>query len=120
MPRVVALYRYPVKGFTPEVCDVLSILGRGRVAGDRVVGIRFANTEEPDDAWSRKTGMVVLMNTPGLARLNVRFDSNTQLLSICLDITLDAYAMHKKGRKIEDIKKAIDEKYSRYWPYEKK
>ena len=28
--------------------------------------------------------------------------------------------MHKQARKIEDIKKAIDQKYSRYWPYEKK
>lgn len=28
--------------------------------------------------------------------------------------------MYKQGQKIEDIKKAIDFKYSRYWPYEKK
>jgi hypothetical protein len=28
--------------------------------------------------------------------------------------------MHKQGKKIEDIKKSIDAKYSRYWPYEKK
>ena len=35
MPRVVALYRYPVKGFTPEVCDVLSIFSSGQVASDR-------------------------------------------------------------------------------------
>jgi hypothetical protein len=28
--------------------------------------------------------------------------------------------MYKNGKKIDDIKKAIDEKYSRYWPYEKK
>lgn len=28
--------------------------------------------------------------------------------------------MYKKGRKIEDIKGAIDTKYSNYWPYEKK
>lgn len=28
--------------------------------------------------------------------------------------------MHKKGKKIEDIKKAIDAKYARYWPHEKK
>lgn len=28
--------------------------------------------------------------------------------------------MHKKGEKIEDIKRAIDAKYSKYWPYEKK
>jgi len=26
MPRVVALYRYPVKGFTPEACEVLDVL----------------------------------------------------------------------------------------------
>jgi hypothetical protein len=28
--------------------------------------------------------------------------------------------MYQKGRKIEDIKKAIDTKYSGFWPYEKK
>jgi len=28
--------------------------------------------------------------------------------------------MYKNGKKIDDIKKVIDEKYSRYWPYEKK
>jgi len=39
---------------------------------------------------------------------------------ICLDITLDAYGMYKNGKKIEDIKKAIDANYSRYWPYEKR
>ena len=26
MARVVALYRYPVKGFTPEACEVLTAL----------------------------------------------------------------------------------------------
>lgn len=28
--------------------------------------------------------------------------------------------MYKNGKKIDDIKKAIDAKYARYWPYEKK
>ena len=100
MRRVVALYRYPVKGFTPEACDVLSILSNDRVSGDRVLGIRFANTEASDDAWSKKTGMVVLMNTPGLARLNVRFDSNTQRLTISLDDEkLADEVLDKGGRK---------------------
>ena len=49
MARVVALYRYPLKGFTPEECDTLTVLGGGRMAGDRVLGIRFADTEAPDD-----------------------------------------------------------------------
>ena len=74
MPRVVALYRYPLKGFTPEECEVLTVLDEGRIAGDRVLGLRFADTEAVDDAWSKKTGMVALVNTPGLARLHLRFE----------------------------------------------
>jgi len=51
MPRVVALYRYSLKGFTPEKCDTLTVLSEGRIAGNRVLGTRFADTEAPDDAW---------------------------------------------------------------------
>ena len=32
MPRVAALYRYPVKGFTPEECETLRVLDEGRIA----------------------------------------------------------------------------------------
>ena len=77
MAHVAALYRYPVKGFTPEECETLTVLDEGRVAGDRVLGIRFADTEAADDAWSRKHGMVALINTPGLARLRVTFDAKS-------------------------------------------
>ncbi len=82
MPSVAALYRYPVKGFNPEVCDALSILANGRVAGDRVLGFRFADTEAPDDAWSQKVGMLALINTPGLAKLKVRFDAGSKRLTL--------------------------------------
>jgi uncharacterized protein YcbX len=88
MPHVVALYRYPVKGFTPEACDTLTVLDEGRIAGDRVLGVRFADTGADDDAWSRKTGMLVLMNTPGLARLHVRFDEKAFRLQISLGTSL--------------------------------
>jgi uncharacterized protein len=84
MPRVVALYRYPLKGFTPEECDTLTVLSEGRIAGDRVLGIRFADTQAPDDAWSRKQGMVALINTPGLASLRVTFDTKASRLRIGL------------------------------------
>ena len=85
MPRVVALYRYPVKGFTPEECRTLTILDEGRVAGDRVLAFRFADSTVPDAAWGRKHDCVVLMNTPGLARLDIRFDHRAQRLTIGLD-----------------------------------
>ena len=84
MPQVVALYRYPVKGFTPEACDNLTVLDEGRIAGDRVLGVRFADTQAADDAWSRKSGMLALINTPGLARLNVRFDQESIRLHVSL------------------------------------
>lgn len=84
MPRVAALYRYPVKGFTPEACETLTVLDEGRIAGDRVLGIRFADIAAADDAWSNKTGMVALVNTPGLARLHVKFEQNELRLCISL------------------------------------
>jgi len=85
LPRVVALYRYPVKGFTPEACDSLTVLEQGRIAGDRALGFRFADSGTPDSAWSRKQELVVLVNTPGLARLAVAFDHQAMRLRISLD-----------------------------------
>jgi uncharacterized protein YcbX len=85
MSKVVALYRYPVKGFTPEPCQRITVLPGGRVAGDRVLNFRFADAPVADSAWCRKTHGVVLVNTPGLARLNVRFDDATERLRIAFD-----------------------------------
>jgi hypothetical protein len=58
MPRIAALYRYPVKGFTPEACDTLTVLDAGRIACDRVLGIRFADSAAADEAWSKKTEVI--------------------------------------------------------------
>jgi uncharacterized protein YcbX len=83
--RVAALYRYPLKGFTPEPRETIEVLPSGRVAGDRVLGFRFASTAEPDDAWSSKFGMAVLVNTPGIARVDTRYDEASQRLTLTLD-----------------------------------
>lgn len=88
MARVAALYRYPIKGFTPESRQSLEVLADGRIAGDRVLGFRFASTPEPDDAWSSKHGMVALVNTPGLARLEARYDEKAERISFFLDGSL--------------------------------
>lgn len=100
MGRIAALYRFPVKGFTPGVCETLTISDDGRVAGDRVLGVRFADTAVSDDAWSRKTAMVALENTPGLARLEVRFDAETDRLCVSLggDPVVDDL-LDSEGRK---------------------
>jgi uncharacterized protein YcbX len=85
MPRVVALYRYPVKGFTPEACVALNALPEGRIARDRVLGFRFADSSAPDGGWSKKHEFVALVNTPGLARLELRFDHRALRLRIVAD-----------------------------------
>jgi len=84
MPRVAALYRYPVKGGTPEVCESLTVLAEGRIAGDRALGFRFADSGLPDTAWSKKHGYAALVNTPALARLTMHFDADTRHLRIAL------------------------------------
>jgi uncharacterized protein YcbX len=81
---VAALYRYPVKGFTAESCESLAFVD-GRIAGDRVLGFRFADTPEPDEAWSPKHGMLALVHTPGVSRLRLRYDEAAQRLRISLD-----------------------------------
>lgn len=109
MPRVVALYRYPVKGFTPEACNVVDVLDEGRIAGDRILGFRFANSTATDDAWSKKHEFIALVNTPGIARLRLRFDHKALRLSIGLDNTvLVNDVLDQQGRK--NIAAAI-EKY---------
>ncbi|HEX5369755.1 MAG TPA: MOSC N-terminal beta barrel domain-containing protein [Dehalococcoidia bacterium] len=100
MPHVAALYRYPVKGFTPESRESVTITADGRIAGDRVLGFRFADTPEPDDAWSSKFGMLVLVNTPGLARLRLEYDDAAGRLKItCEGATLTDESLDAEGRR---------------------
>ena len=100
MPHVAALYRYPVKGFTAETCGSLTVLDEGRIAGDRVLGVRFADTSAADDTWGRKSGMLVLMNTPGLARLCVKFDEKESRLQVSSETSVLAdEALTPEGRQ---------------------
>lgn len=80
--HVAALYRYPVKGFTREVCDALQVLPGGRIAGDRVFSLRLGRSTLPDAGWGPKTESVALVNTPGLARLRLRFDADAGRLTL--------------------------------------
>ena len=100
MSAVVALYRYPVKGLTPEACNTLTVLSEGRIAGDRVLGFRFSNSAATDAAWSRKYEFVALVNTPALARLQVSFDHQRLRLRIGLGgALLVEAALDDDGRK---------------------
>ena len=100
MAKVIALFRYPIKGFTPESVERITVLPGGRVAGDRVLNFRFADAPVPDTAWCRKYHGVVLVNTPGLARLQVRFDDKVGRLKIIIkNQTLIDESLDEAGRQ---------------------
>jgi uncharacterized protein YcbX len=82
MPNVVELYRHPVKSFTPERVDELRVVD-GKVVGDRVLGFRFADQGAVDDwKWRRKANFVGLVNSPGIALLELEFDSEKRVLTL--------------------------------------
>ena len=68
---------------TPESVPALRLAADGRVEGDRVLGFRFNNAGDPSDwSWQTKQNFVGLVNTPGLAALNVEFSEPTRTLRI--------------------------------------
>ena len=86
MPTVTALFRYPVKGFTPEALTALEIDADGRVRGDRVLAFRFADAVTPHsdgglDHWPKERGLS-LMRFASLARLRTTFDAAERRLRI--------------------------------------
>lgn len=86
MARVVALYRHPIKGFTPERVDALTVHADGRVAGDRVLAFRFADAVTPEDHdgldyWPKSKGLA-LQDFPALAALRASYDDASRRVRI--------------------------------------
>ncbi|CAH0216147.1 MOSC domain-containing protein [Microbacterium sp. Bi128] len=99
MIRVEALYRYPVKGFTPERRDELVVQPDGRVKGDRSLAFAFADVESPDDTvWPKSRGLA-LMGVPSLARIAVAYDDAARHVRLRVDdIDVDADIDDPAGR----------------------
>ena len=106
--HVRALFRHPVKGFTPEPLDALTVQDDGRVQGDRVLAFRFdaasAPEPRPDGAYWPKSRGLALMDVPSLARLRLRFDADTGRLRIEVDdaILVEDGLTPAGRRRIED------------------
>ena len=65
-----------------------------------MLGFRFANATAADDEWGKKFEFVALVNTPGLARLEVDLDEATRRLRIRLDGAVAAdEALDDAGRR---------------------
>lgn len=100
MARVVSLYRHPIKGLTPQSVDSLTVQPDGRIAGDRVLAVRFADAVAPEDRdgldhWPKAKGLS-LQDFPALAALQTTYDDHARTVriehggSILVDAGLDA------------------------------
>lgn len=92
MTRVVSLYRHPIKGLTPESVDSLTVQPDGRIAGDRVLAVRFADAVAPEDRdgldhWPKAKGLS-LQDFPALAALKTTYDDRARTVRIEHDGTL--------------------------------
>src|SRR5882762_885680 len=90
MPQTIAaIYRYPVKGLSPEPLGSVALTPGKCLPQDRRFAIALPSTrfdpERPE--WLSKTHFVMLMRDEKLARLHTRFDGETDELTVERDGT---------------------------------
>jgi uncharacterized protein YcbX len=84
---IVGLYRYPVKGLTPEPLDSVALSPGGTFPGDRAFAIENGPTgfDPAAPRYLPKARFLMLMRNERLAVLDTRFDDATTTLSIRRD-----------------------------------
>jgi uncharacterized protein YcbX len=79
-----AIYRYPVKGLSPETLQSVALMPGRCLPHDRRFAIALPSTrfdpERPE--WLSKTHFVMLMRDEKLAQLQTRFDGDTDELRV--------------------------------------
>jgi uncharacterized protein YcbX len=82
--EVVSLYRYPVKGLSPQQLDRVSLSPGETIPGDRAYAIENGPGRfDPDNPrYLPKVNFLMLMKNERLAALQTDFDDETQTLTI--------------------------------------
>jgi hypothetical protein len=82
-----SIYRYPVKGLSPQPYQRVTLRTGQTLPNDR----RYAVENGPSGfdpatpAWLAKTHFLMLMRNERLARLRTSFDDDTHVLTVCRD-----------------------------------
>lgn len=84
MPTIQSLYRYPIKGFSPEKLDEAQLESGGHFPGDRLFAIENGPSgfDPAAAAHLPKIRYLMLMKQERLARLRTHYDDATHMLSI--------------------------------------
>jgi uncharacterized protein len=84
MPRIAAIYRYPIKGFSPDPLTRVELRPDAVLPFDRVYALEKSGRDFDPDAprLFPKVKFLQLMSDERLARLDTRFDSESQSLTV--------------------------------------
>lgn len=84
MPSVAALYRHPVKGFTPEPLDAADLTAGGWFSGDRMWAVEAGPSgfDPGTPKQISKTAFAVLMRSAAVAKVLTRLDEASNTLSV--------------------------------------
>ena len=88
---VTSLYRYPVKGLSPDPRQAIDLTPGQGVPGDRRFALALASTRFDPAApkWMPKTAFLMLMRNEKLAALETLYDETGNVLTI-----------HREGRQV--------------------
>lgn len=87
MTKIHAIFRYPVKGLTPEPLARTKLTAGETVPADRLYAVENGPSgfDPTAPAYLPKTRFLMLMKNERLARLRTRFDEATHVLQIYAD-----------------------------------
>ncbi|MFD2206873.1 MOSC domain-containing protein [Kiloniella antarctica] len=81
--QINSIYRYPVKGLSPESIAKVNLLANQTIPNDRRFAIAHGSTDFPDGpCWLSKKHFLMLAKTPKLAQLVSHFDDKTEVLTL--------------------------------------
>jgi len=104
--QITNLYKFPIKGFTPQQTQHIDFDCLGNVKGDRVFGFLLDKSSLNETNWLSKRSFLTLQNNPMIARFKSNFDESKSRLYLSLDSDISSTA---------DIRKISDRTYLSHW-----
>ena len=102
--NLAAIYRYPVKGLTPEPLEKVTLSAGDGLPQDRRFALAHGSTriDPAAPAWMPKSNFLMLARNERLARLNTRFDDASGTLTIQRDgkTVANANILEAAGRTV--------------------
>ena len=90
MAKIQSIYRYPIKGLTPEPLSRAALQPGQTIPGDRLYAIENGPSgfDPASPRYLSKTHFLMLMKNERLAGLRTSFDQDTHILTITTSFSL--------------------------------